>query len=156
MMHVEGTHQSKAPAGALWGALSDPERLAAALPDVGLVEVESPERFSAYVRPSSALGITPLQLDVRILERAEPERVRIAGDGAAGEHRVSFDVTLRLTAADADGCSVAWAADVQAYGVLGSVTQRVLPMLLRDQVAIVLAAAEAQAQAGAQAGAGAS
>jgi carbon monoxide dehydrogenase subunit G len=152
MTQVEGSYRSAAPADALWDALSDPERLAAALPDVDSVEVESAERFSAYVRPRTGLGITPLQLDVRITELVEPASVRILGDGAAGEHRVSFDVRLVLGEGKTESsCTVFWTADVRAYGVLGSVTQRVLPMLLRDQVSLVLAAAEAQAREGVQA-----
>jgi carbon monoxide dehydrogenase subunit G len=157
MSKVQGSYRSGAGAPGLWAALSDPERLGAALPDVREVEADGPDRFTAHVRPSTGLGATPMTLDVRIAERAEHERVRIVGDGAVGEHRVSFDVelTLRDDAAGDGGCEVAWSADVQAYGVLGSVTQRVLGMLLRDQVAIVLAEAERQAGAGAPAGAGA-
>ncbi|HEY4278952.1 MAG TPA: SRPBCC domain-containing protein [Conexibacter sp.] len=146
MTTVQGSYRASAPSAALWTALSDPERLAAALPDVGVVDVQDADRFRARVRPSTGLGITPLLLDVRITERDEPTRVRISGDGAAGEHRVAFDVELTLRddrdGPVASGCEVAWRAEVSAFGVLGSLTQRVLPMLLRDQVALVLAAAD--------------
>jgi carbon monoxide dehydrogenase subunit G len=143
MMQAQGVHRAGVDPAVLWGALSDPERLGEALPQVGPVEVESADAFAASVRPATGLGVTPLRLDVRIVEREEPRRVRIAGDGEGGEYRVAFDVTLELDAA-ADGCEVRWDAQVQAFGVLASLTQRVLPMVLRDQISDVLRAAEAQ------------
>jgi len=145
MTQTQGVHRAGVAPAVLWGALSDPERLGEALPEVGPVEVASPDAFSASVRPATGLGVTPLRLDVRIAERDEPRRVRIVGDGAGGEYRVAFDVTLELEAADG-GCDVRWDARVQAFGVLASLTQRVLGMLLRDQISVVLDAAEAQAQ----------
>jgi carbon monoxide dehydrogenase subunit G len=147
MKQIEGSYRSGVGPQVLWAALSDPERLGEALPDVGLVEVHDAERFSASVRPSTNLGVTALALELRIAEQTEGERVRIVGDGSAGEHRVSFDVELRFAARDGGGSDVSWSAEVQAFGGLGSLTQRVLPMLLRDQVSIVLATAERQAGA---------
>lgn len=146
MRRIEGSYTASVAAPALWAALSDPERLGEALPDVGLVEVHDESSFSASVRPASNLGITPLKLDLRIGERAEGERVRITGEGSSGEHRVSFDVELGLRPGGEGGCEVSWSAEVLAYGVLGSLTQRVLPMLLRDQVDIVLREAERQSK----------
>ncbi|HEY8583044.1 MAG TPA: SRPBCC family protein [Capillimicrobium sp.] len=143
MMRIESSYTSSAPADELWAALSDPERLGEALPGVTYVDVESPERFSATVRPATTVGITPLDLTVEVREREEGRRVRLVGDGAGGEHRVTFDVTLSLAPAPA-GCEVTWAAGVQAFGVLASLTQRILPAILRDQVTLVLRTAEEQ------------
>jgi len=143
MMQVQGVHRAGVAPARLWGALSDPERLGEALPQVGPVDVESADAFSATVRPATGLGFTPLRLDVRIAQREEPRRVRITGDGAGGEQRVAFDVTLVLSE-DGDGCTVAWDGRVQAFGVLASLTQRVLPMVLADQISDVLRAAEDQ------------
>lgn len=142
--HITGTHRAGVDASELWAALSDPERLGAALPDVRWVTADGPDAFRAGVRPSTNLGVTPLQLEVAITEREEGQRVRITGAGDGGEFRVSFDTELRLAPAD-EGCEVTWSADVQAFGVLASLTQRVLPWLLRDQVTIVLRTAEEQA-----------
>jgi carbon monoxide dehydrogenase subunit G len=144
MMRVQGAHRSDVAAPVLWAALSDPERLGEALPEVGPVDVASPDAFSATVLPATNLGVTPLALAVRITERDEPERVRIVGEGDGFEHRVTFDVELRFTPVDTGGCTVAWDARVQAFGGLASLTQRVLPMLLRDQIGVVLRTAETQ------------
>jgi carbon monoxide dehydrogenase subunit G len=143
MMQVTGSHRAGVAPAVLWDALSDPERLGEALPQVGPVDVTSSDAFAASVRPATGLGVTPLRLDVRIAEREAPRRVRIVGDGAGGEYRVAFDVTLVLEG-DGDGTSVSWDARVQAFGVLASLTQRVLPMVLRDQISDVLDAAESQ------------
>jgi carbon monoxide dehydrogenase subunit G len=143
--HISGTHHVPADPQALWAALSDPERLGAALPDVRWVTADGPDAFRAGVRPSTNLGITPLELDVRIADREEPRRVRITGSGDGGEFRVAFKTGLELAGGAEGGCSVTWTADVQAYGVLASLTQRVLPWLLRDQIEIVLDTASAQA-----------
>jgi carbon monoxide dehydrogenase subunit G len=148
MMHVDGSYRAAVASEELWAALSDPVRLGEALPEVGAVDVVDADRFSASVRPATNLGVTPLRLDVHIAERAAGERVRIVGDGAGGEHRVAFDVELRLTPRGSDGCEVAWRAGVQAYGVLASLTQRVLPALLRDQVTLALRVAENHASNG--------
>ncbi|MBA2517955.1 MAG: SRPBCC family protein [Solirubrobacterales bacterium] len=143
--HINGTHRAAIAPEALWAALSDPERLGAALPDVRWVTADGPDVFRAGVRPSTNLGVTPLELDVRIAERDEPRRVRITGDGSGGEFRVAFDTELQLAGADDGACDVTWSAQVQAFGVLASLTQRVLPWLLRDQITLVLRTAEAQA-----------
>lgn len=148
--HITGTQQLSVGAPELWGALSDPETLGAALPDVRWVTADGPDLFRAGVRPTTNLGVTPLELDLRIVERDEPRRVRITGTGDGGEFRVAFDTELVLTDADG-GCSVAWTADVQAFGALASLTQRVLPWLLRDQVALVLRTAQEQSASSAAA-----
>lgn len=143
---ITGAQTVTVPVDEMWAALSDPERLGAALPDVRWVSADSADAFRAGVRPTTNVGVTPLALDVRIVEREEPIRVRITGTGDGGEFRVAFDTELRLAAAPG-GCEVTWSAEVQAFGVLASLTQRVLPWLLRDQMTIVLRTAEGQAAA---------
>ncbi len=145
--HISGKHRAAVPPEVLWAALSDPERLGAALPDVRYVRVDGPDRFEAGVRPSTNLGATPLKLEVHIAEREEAERVRIAGTGDGGEFRVAFDVELRMRPDEDSGSEVLWTAEVQAFGAFASLTQRILPWLLRDQVTLVLEVAEDQATA---------
>jgi carbon monoxide dehydrogenase subunit G len=145
MMQTEGSHRTQASAQGLWQSLEDPARLGAALPGVGEVKLDGPDRFTARVRPSTGVGVTPLDLDVRILEREQGRMVRLAGDGVGGEHRIAFDVTLRFADEDGGGARVDWDARVQAYGGLASLAQRVLPALLNDQITIALRTAELQA-----------
>lgn len=146
MMRVEGSRRVAIGAGALWGALSDPRRLGDALPGVEHVDVDGQDRFSVLLRPATGLGVTPLTMDFHVAERDEPRRVRITGSGRGGEHALSVDVEL-LIGADGDGAQVRWVSDVRVLGVLASVGQRVLPGLVREQMALLLSAAERDAGA---------
>jgi carbon monoxide dehydrogenase subunit G len=82
----------------LWDVLSDPARLAEALPGVEAVSLEDERRFSAVARPRTALGETRLAMDFEILEKRASEYVRISAGGSAGEGLVAF--TIELTLAD--------------------------------------------------------
>ena len=146
MTRVAGTYRAKAPQNALWDVLSAPERLGAALPGVGPVEVDGAAGLRAHVRPATNVGVTPLDLEVSIAERDEGRAVRLIGSGVGGEHRVAFDVSLRLSE-HPDWTQVDWDAQVQAFGGLASLAQRVLPALLRDQIAMTLGEADRQALA---------
>jgi len=147
MMRIEGSRHVAAGVPALWAALSDPRRLGDALPDVEHVGVDGEDRFSVLLRPATGLGVTPLAMDFHVAERDEPRRVRITGAGRGAEHAVLVDVELSVSA-DGDGAQVRWASDVRVLGVLASVGQRVLPGLVREQMALLLGAAERDAAAG--------
>ena len=147
MTEVAGTHTVPARAGALWTVLCDPVRLGAALPGVGPVDVRDETHLRAHVAPSTGLGVTPLELALEIVERDDARRrVRLLGVGTAAEYELAVDASLIVDDGDPNA-TVTWEADVRAFGVLASVTQRVLPMLLRDQLTSVLDAAAASARA---------
>lgn len=149
-MRVEGERRCGPDAAALWSVLSDPERLGEALPGVDSVDVESPERFSASVRPVTGLGVTPVHLAFTVRDRREREHVRIEGRGRTGENAVDVGVEFDLLP-EGGGTAVRWRSDFQVLGVLGAVAQRTLPGLVAEQVDALLA--EAERQAGGQPGA---
>src|SRR5262245_42939921 len=60
---VSGTTAVPMAAADLWAALSDPARLGEALPHVDGVETHSADEFSAWARPRTGLGETPLRMD---------------------------------------------------------------------------------------------
>jgi carbon monoxide dehydrogenase subunit G len=124
----------------LWAALSDPVRLAEALPHVDTVDSDGGDRFSAWARPRTGLGDTPLRMEFEIADRRDGEHVRIVGEGTSGENFVKLVVDLDLVARG-DSSEARWTADVQVRGVLASLVQRSLPALLTEQVNEVLAAA---------------
>jgi carbon monoxide dehydrogenase subunit G len=144
MMRADGRYASQSDKAALWAVLGDPQRLAAALPGVTEFEEVGDARLTATARPSTNLGVTPMRLEMRIIERTDGGHVRVVGHGIAGESRVRFQVALYLASRPGSGCDVTWDAEVQAYGPLASLTQRVLPALLRNQLVLVLEAAERQ------------
>jgi len=132
----------------LWRALSDPEALGEALPNVDLVDVHDADRFSASVRFATGVGVTPLRMEFTVSDRREGEHVRIAGSGRGGDHAVELELELDV-AAQGSGSTVHWTADVQVLGPLRSLGQRVIPGLAKGQVDAVLAAAEQRAGGGA-------
>jgi len=109
----------------LWAVLSDPQRLAQALPGVSDVTIEDEQHFSAVAHPFTALGETPVALEFEIVEVRAGEFVAIA------------------LASTADGTTASWRAEVGLRGVLASLLQRGLAELLREQVDAVLCAAAA-------------
>jgi carbon monoxide dehydrogenase subunit G len=137
---VSGTSTLSLSPPEAWAALSDPARLGDAIPHVDSVDVASDGSFSAVARPVTGLGSSPLRMDFEIADRREGEHVRILGSGLAGENFVQLAVELDLSP-DAGGTRASWTADVHVRGVLASLVQRSLPLLVAEQVDAVLAAA---------------
>jgi carbon monoxide dehydrogenase subunit G len=139
---VSGSTTVPMAAPQLWASLSDPERLGNALPHVDGVDTHGDGSFSAWARPRTALGETPLRMDFQIADRREGEYVRIVSEGTTGENFVKLSVELNLSP-DGDSTQAQWTADVHVRGVLASLVQRSLPAILAEQVNEVLAAAAA-------------
>jgi hypothetical protein len=138
-MIVSGSQIVAAPRDALWAVLSDPARLAEALPGVGDVSVEDERHFSAVAHPITALGETRLAMQFEIVEQRPSEYVRISGLGSPGENQLQLSIDLDL-ASDGEQTVASWSADVQLRGVLRSLLQRGLGSLFNEQVEAVLAA----------------
>jgi uncharacterized protein len=136
---ISGSTGVAAPRDELWAVLSDPARLAQALPGVSDVSIEDDRRFSAVARPLTALGETRVAMAFEIVEQRPPEHVRIAGSGSAGENLIELSIALDL-APDGARTAASWSAEVQVRGVLASLLQRGLGALVNEQVEAVLAA----------------
>jgi carbon monoxide dehydrogenase subunit G len=141
-MRAEGSLSVQASRENMWSRLSDPHELEQALPAVEEVEVSDGDSFSVLLAPSTALGETPLWVDVRVAERREGEHVRLVCRGRGGEYDASLAVDIHLDGdRDADGCEVRWSAEASFNGVWSALGQRVLPAILASQVERVLRAA---------------
>ena len=136
-MIVTGSSSVAAPRERLWAVLSDPARLAQALPGVDGVSVEGDGRFSARARPHTALGETPIAMDFEITEQRPSEYVRISASGSAGENLVALVIELQLEDAGSR-TDASWRAEVALRGVLHSLLQRSLAPLFNQQVEDVL------------------
>lgn len=141
-MIVSGQSAVAAAPEQLWAILSDPGRLAEALPGVGEFSLEDEHRFSAVAHPVTALGETRVAMEFEIVEQRACEHVRIVGSGSSGENLIELDVALAL-APHAGATAASWRAEVVARGVLSSLLQRGLGALFNDQVEAVLAASAA-------------
>jgi hypothetical protein len=138
-MIVSGEMTVAARREELWAVLSDPERLAQALPGAGDVTVEDETHFSAVAHPITALGETRVAMEFEVTEARPGEFVRIAGSGSAGENLIALSIALTL-ASEGEGTKASWQAELFARGVMASLLQRGLGELLREQVDAVLAA----------------
>lgn len=143
-MKADGSLSVQASRELMWSRLSDPRELERALPAVEEVEVSDDDSFSVLVAPSTALGETPLWVDVRVAERREGEHVRLVCRGRRGEYDAELAVEISLDG-DGDGagerCEVNWRAEASLRGIWSALGQRVLPAILATQVERVLLAA---------------
>lgn len=143
-MNARGSSRLDAPRAQVYARLSDPTRLQSLLPSVESVDELGDGRLSVRVAPQTALGATPLELELSIRERRDPEHVQIDGSGDGGEFRTTFEVRLEF-AEHGSGTEVTWEAAARFDGLLSSIGQRILPALLAAQVDAVLRAAAVDA-----------
>jgi carbon monoxide dehydrogenase subunit G len=131
-----------APRDTVWRSLSDPARLADALPNVSDLRVAGPGAFAATIRPETSTGVTPFDMEFRLRDLVEPERLSIAARAVQNERAMELDATLELTG-DGAATIVDWRADARLLGPLGALAQRVLPDILRNEIDLALHAAAA-------------
>lgn len=145
-MKANGSSQLEAPRKRLYECLSDPGQLEQLLPSVESVEQISHDVLAIRVAPQTALGATPLDLEITIRERRGHEHVRLDGTGNGGEFQASFQVELDFTE-NGSGTEVSWRAEAKFNGLLSSLGQRILPAILGAQVDAVLQSAADAARA---------
>ena len=146
-MKANGSSQLDAPRDRLYQCLSDPRQLEQLLPSVESVAQIGDDVLAVRVAPHTALGATPLDLELTILDQRTPEHVRLDGTGNGGEFVASFQVELDF-AENGSGTEVSWQAEASFNGLLSSIGQRILPAILGSQVDAVLRAAADAARAG--------
>ncbi|MGI8711684.1 MAG: SRPBCC domain-containing protein [Solirubrobacteraceae bacterium] len=139
-MNASGSTQLDAPRARLYACLSDPRQLEPLLPSVESVEQIGDDELAVRVAPQTALGATPLDLELTVRRERGPEHVRLEGTGRGGEFRTSFQVELEF-AENGSGTEVSWQAEAEFNGLLSSIGQRILPAILASQIDAVLRAA---------------
>ncbi|MBS1879391.1 MAG: SRPBCC family protein [Actinobacteria bacterium] len=137
-MKLSGNERLQLPRAEAWAKLSDPSTLGEALPAVESVEVDGADRFEATFRPTTGLGATSMKVAFEVVERDQPGRLVVRGNGGGGEYALRLQASFELSEADG-GTDVAWDLDLHLHGVIRSLTQRVIESLARQQVAAVLA-----------------
>ena len=143
-MRLEGSEHLALAPPEVWAKLSDPRSLGEALQAVESVEVGGGDGFEATFRPTTGLGATPMKVAFEVAEREEPSRLVVTGHGGAAEYAVRLRAAIELAEAGG-GTDVSWTLELHLYGVLRSLTQRVIEQLARQQVAALLAGATAPA-----------
>ncbi len=139
-MNAQGSALVDGSRARVYAQLSDPQRLESLLPSVQSLDELDDGRLAVRVAPQTALGATPLLLELSIVEQRVPEHVRIEGSGDGGEFRTTFEVTLDF-AEQGSGTAVSWEAHARFNGILSSIGQRIMPAILASQIDAVLQAA---------------
>jgi len=154
---VAGELTLAAPRPAVFAALDDPGRLAAALPHVDdFAGAEDDGSFHVTIRPAIALGEVPFATTWRRVERSAPVLLRYEVRGRSAEHLLRLDADLWLADADAagdaaggPGTRLRWEAACGFTGIMRAVGQRTLAAVVRHQAELVLRAAAVSARAAA-------
>ena len=148
-MKVEGERTLNAPREVVWGVLNDPAQMAALMPGVESFAVHDDRRWSAKVQVPLGLGSLALLglLEVERQRELEFAALKAKGNGVGAMIGMETQFTLE----PADGATrMLWAADLSVAGPVGSMGQRVLQPIVKQQVNQVLGALEkrvAEAQA---------
>ena len=150
-MKVEGERTLDAPREVVWAVLNDPAQLAGLIPGVESFEVADDRHWSAKVQVPLGLGSLKLSFDFEKLEEREPEFASLSAKGNGVGAMINMQTSFTLEPAGG-GTRMLWAADLSVAGPVGSMGQRVLQPIVKQQVNQVLGALEKQVEA-AQSGA---
>jgi carbon monoxide dehydrogenase subunit G len=143
---LTGEKSFAAPREIVWEVLNDPKRMAEIMPGVESFDVLDDTHWKANVVIPLGLGGLRLSFDFEKTEQREPDYARLHAKGNGVGAAVSMDTQFNLSGADA-GTDMAWEADVRVLGPIGSMGQRVLQPIVKQQVNNVLEALDKQVQA---------
>jgi carbon monoxide dehydrogenase subunit G len=145
-LKVEGERTLDAPREVVWGVLNDPAQMAALMPGVQSFEVHDDRRWSAKVQVPLGLGSLALSFDFEKTEERELEFAALKAKGNGVGAMISMETQFTLEPADSSSSNGAtrmlWAADLSVAGPVGSMGQRVLQPIVKQQVNQVLGALE--------------
>ena len=148
-MNVEGERMLQAPREVVWGVLNDPAQMAALIPGVQSFEVKDDRNWSAKVQVPLGLGSLALSFDFEKVEERELEFASLNAKGNGVGAMINMQTQFTLEPVDG-ATKMLWAADLSVAGPVGSMGQRVLQPIVKQQVNQVLGALEkrvAEAQA---------
>jgi carbon monoxide dehydrogenase subunit G len=148
---VDGDRTFDVPQQIVWEVLNDPARLAKTIPGVESFEVEDERHWHAT--SSIPLGLGSLKMRIRFekTEERPPEYASLKAKGDGVGAIMSMQTQFQLSSSGSETL-MRWEADVSIAGPVGSMGQRVLQPIVRQQVANVLDALEKQVQEAASAG----
>jgi carbon monoxide dehydrogenase subunit G len=110
-MKFAGEQQFECGPGELWARLTDMTFMSRMIPDVENVERLSPDGFSCKVRPRFSFLTGSLELTFEIIERAEPERLKVQSRGKGIGSTVVVEEEIHLTAGS-PGTTLSWTGTI--------------------------------------------
>ena len=130
-VRAAGTVPHEGRAAELATFLSEPERLAALLPNVEGFTPGADGTFDVTLRPSFGLGEVPVRTSWR---PAGPLAWEVSG--TSGEHQLTLRCAVTI-----DEQAAHWTIECHTFGALRAMTQRTLAAILGFQATLVLRAA---------------
>ena len=130
-MRIEGRETVGVPRDQAWRGLNDPEVLKACTPGLHVLDETRPDHYDAVleVKVPSLTGRFEGSADV--VEREEPERMKLRFSGKGAPGFVEGEAELRLEEASG-GTTVHYVADVQVGGQVARLGQRMLSGITRE------------------------
>ena len=146
-MRVEGERSFGASRETVWRVLNSPESMAKTMPGVESFDVHDERHWTANVKIPLGLGGLRMKINFEKLTEREPEHAELAAKGEGVGAIMNMVTSFDLTETGAESTSMSWAADVKIAGPVGSMGQRVLQPIVKQQVSQVLTSLETQVQA---------
>ena len=150
-MNVAGERTFDVPQQIVWEVLNDPARLAKTIPGVESFEVDDERHWHANCNIPLGLGSLKMRIRFEKTEEREPEYASLKAKGDGVGAIMSMQTRFQLSSSGSE-TRMHWEADVSIAGPVGSMGQRVLQPIVRQQVANVLDALDTQVQEAARAG----
>ena len=145
---VEGERTLAAPREVVWGVLNDPRRWPALIPGVAVVRGPGrPALEREGARSRSASARSSCRSTSRRSEERELEFASLSAKGNGVGAMINMQTSVHARAGRRRGTRMLWAADVSVAGPVGSMGQRVLQPIVKQQVNQVLGALEKQVAA---------
>jgi carbon monoxide dehydrogenase subunit G len=138
---VEGERDFAAPRTVVWNVLNDPSEMAGLVPGVQSFELQDDRHWNAKVKVPLGLGSLAMSIDFEKTEERELEFASLHAKGQGVGAMMNMQTSFTLEDAEA-GTHMLWAADVSIAGPVGSMGQRVLQPIVKQQVNQVLGALE--------------
>jgi uncharacterized protein len=146
-LKVQGEREFAAPREVVWAVLNDPAQMAGLMPGVESFEVKDDRHWTARVKVPLGLGSLDVSFDFEKTEERELEFASLKAKGNGVGAMIGMQTSFTLEPADGDATRMLWAADVSVAGPVGSMGQRVLQPIVKQQVNLVLTALDKQVTA---------
>ncbi len=130
-MRVEGHETIGVSRADAWRGVNDPEVLKACTPGVTRLEETRPDHFEATLELKLPAIHGRFDGSVDIVERTEPDRLKLHIDVKGGPGFVNGEAVLHLEEAEA-GTALRYVADVQVGGQVARLGQRMISGVTKE------------------------
>jgi carbon monoxide dehydrogenase subunit G len=129
---IEGTREFEAPRERVWAIISNPAEMARLMPGAEDVEIIDERHWRVRMGVPFGPGLK-LTMNFEQLEERPPEFASMRGKGSTLGAGMEMTTSFTL-AGDGNRTGMAWQADVALSGILGSLGERALQPVARQQV----------------------